>query len=257
MSWPLLHTVLLAAIRDRFILSVTILLFLSVSLSVFMGGSAVIEKADFSLVFAAGVLRILGVVGLVLFTTAFLRRAFETKTIEFMLCAPVSRIQFFTSYALGFSMLAVFMTVLQGICIFILNPALFGEGHVLWLFSIMIENIIMVNVALFFAMVLSSASVSIMVTFSFYVLGRMMGQILGIIDNDVENLSYQWLYDILEGVAQIISAIMPRLDLMGQTAWLLYGVGENVSYGFLIIQGLVFCAVVILASLIDLTRREF
>lgn len=253
MSWPLVKYVLTAALRDRLVLSLVILLLLGVSLSVFLGSGAVTEKDHFSLVFAGGGLRFLGVLGLVLFAVFFIRRSFEARDVEYLLSRPVSRVKFLLSYAAAFSLLAIGLTFAQGLCLYMIGPHMFGDGHMLWIASIMIENILMINTALFFSMVLSSAATAAMATFAFYVLARMMGQILGIIDQG----SRLYNLEILEFIMQVISSVTPRLDLMGQTTWLIYGPDDGIGYSFIFMQGCVFALLVILASLIDLVRRQF
>lgn len=253
MSFNLVKYVLTAAFRDRLILSLIIMLLLGSSLSVFLGSGAVTEKDYFSIVFAAGGLRFLGVIGLVLFVVFFIRRSFEGRDIEYLLSRPIGRVQFLMSYAGAFSILALALTLAQGLCLYIIGPHLFGGGHVLWLASILVENIIMVNTALFFSMFLTSAASATMATLGFYVLARMMGQILGIIDQGPKFYNLE----ILETAMQVISSITPRLDLMGQTSWLLYGPAGDISYSFVFVQGIVFAALVLMASMIDLVRRQF
>ncbi len=253
MSWSLVKYVLTAALRDRVITALMILLILGASLSVFVGSSAIIEKNQFSAVFAAGSFRFIGAFGLVLFVVFFMRRSFETKDVEFLLSRPIGRVQFLLSYSFAFYVLAIFMGLAQGLAVYILGPHLFGEGHILWTVSVIIENMIMASMALFFSMFLTSAATAAMASFGFYVLARMMGQILGIIyaDYSVSNMP------ILEMAVQMVSVITPRLDLMGQTSWLIYGVGEQINLAFVFAQGLVFTMLVSLASMLDLVRRQF
>lgn len=230
-----------------------VILLLGTSLSLFLGYAATIEKERFALVFAGGGLRIAGVMGLVLFVVFFIRRSFEAKDVELLLSRPVGRIRFLLSYATALSLLALFVGVMQGVCIYMIGWHLFGQGHLLWIASIIAENIIMVNVALFFAMILTSAASAAMAVYGFYILSRMMGQILGTIDAGSR------IYDlkILELIMQGISSVMPRLDLMGQTSWLIYGPDTQTGIGFMFVQGLVFTALIVMASLIDLIRRQF
>jgi hypothetical protein len=254
MSWPLVKYVLTAAVRDKLVISLIIMLLVGASLSVFLGSGAITEQDRFALVFAGAGLRLIGVFGLVLFVVFMMRRSFESKDVEFLLSRPVGRVEFLLSYAGAFSLLAVGVGAAQGASLYIIGPHLFDQSDLLWVASIMAENIIMVNVALFFAMILSSAATAAMATFGFYVLSRMMGQILGIIDAPQRthiNL------DFLEYIMQAISAVMPRLDLLGQTSWLLYGPGDDVGMSFVLLQGAVFTLLVLAAALIDLVRRQF
>ena len=203
--------------------------------------------------FSAGSIRILNAVGLVLFIVFFIRRSFEVRDIEFMLSRPVGRIKLVTSYAAGFSVLAIGMGVLSGLCVMALSPHLISEGHVLWTISLIVENIIMVNVALFFSMILTSAASGVFATMGFYILARMMSQILGIIDSGKSGDDFH----VMELMMQIISSLMPRLDLMAQTSWLIYGTEQTISYGFVIAQGCVYGSLILIAALIDMWRREF
>lgn len=130
------------------------------------------------------------------------------------------------------------------------NPP--DAGYVLWGASVAVEFIIMVNVALFFALVLSSAASAAFMCMAFYVLARLIGQILGILDAGTAG-AMVWL----EKVMEIISIFIPRLDLMGQTSWLLYGPGDAPGILFFAGQAAFFSFLILMAALIDLVRREF
>lgn len=254
MSGALIRYVLTAAMRDRLFISITVLFVCIISLSLFMGATALTEQASFALVFTAGALRIGGVLGLVLFVTFFIRRSFESGNIEFLLSKPISRIGFILSYTFSLSLLAAGLTLLQAVCIYLLSADIFSFSHVFWLLTLLLENVIMINTAFFFALVLKSPSASALSAFGFYILSRMMGQILGIIDSGLVSDQFK----ILEWIIQVISAVMPRLDLMGQTSWLLYGIElSHVDLMLIGFQGAAFVFVITIASLSDLVRRAF
>ena len=145
MSAPLVLYVLKAAVRDRLILALVILLLGAASLSVFLGSAAVVEKTGFVAVYAAGSIRALDVFGLVLFAVFFIRRSFDARDVEFMLARPVGRISFLLSYAAGFSLLAALISVVSIIFVCALTPQMLSAGHVLWFLSLLFENIIMIN----------------------------------------------------------------------------------------------------------------
>ncbi|MDB2682952.1 hypothetical protein N9Z27_01720 [Alphaproteobacteria bacterium] len=253
MSFSLIKYVLTAALRDKLIISLLITMAVASSLSVFMGSAAIVEKDQFSLIFAGGGVRLAGVFGLILFVVFFIRRSFEARDIDFLLSRPVGRVEFLISYSAAFSILAIATGLVQLLCLYILGPHLFGEGTILWGFSLIIENIIMVNVALFFGMYFSSAASASMAVLALYVLGRMMGQILGILQTGGKAS----IFEGLEMAMNMVSTVTPRLDLMGQTSWLLYGTEGDVGYLFLILQGVLFCSLLLGASLIDLVKKQF
>jgi membrane protein DedA with SNARE-associated domain len=62
----------------------------------------------------------------------------------------------------------------------------------------------------------------------------------------------------MHGVMNIIAMVTPRLDLMAQTSWLVYPDDPVMfGYGFMIAQGVFYTALLIVAALIDLRRRQF
>ncbi|MDD9900757.1 MAG: hypothetical protein OXT65_07240 [Alphaproteobacteria bacterium] len=272
LSTPLVKYVLTAARRDRLMLTLVLLVMMGAALSVFMGGSAVVEGEQFSIVFSAGGLRFLGVMGVVLFVSFYMRRTFEHKEVEFLLSRPVSRMTFLFSHATAFVILAVMVAALVAVPLLVLghpHPA----GFVYWFFSIAVEYAIMAVAALFFSMVLSSAAGSALAAFGFYVLARMIGILLGISAVPTES----GIVFVLGRVMEFVSVIVPRLDLMGQTSWLVYGVsgaGENGlmeqagvyattvsgllgTGGFVAVQGVVFIALLLAAAAFDFVRRRF
>ena len=254
MPKSLIIYVLTAAFRDRLFWSFLVLLGVGISLSFFLGSSALIEAEQFSVVFASGGLRIASVMALVLFVVFFIRRSFDSRDVEYILTRPISRLQFLLSHALAFQLMALVVALVVSACVIILAPGKeVTPGYFLWGFSLFAELFIMVNVALFFSMVLSSAVGSALISMGFYVLARLIGQILGIIERGEES----GIHFIMEQLMYYISVLIPRLDLMGQTAWLLYPLDNIIGYGFIVAQTVIFSAIILCAALIDLTKKQF
>lgn len=254
LSWPLVKYVLMAALRDRLVISLMLVIVLGACLSIFLGTGALIEDDQFALVFAAAGLRFTAVIGMVLFVVFYIRRSFDNKDVEFLLARPIGRTSFILSHSLAFSLLALAMTVAIGIAICIVAPMGIGAGHPLWLLSLFMELVIIVNAALFFSMVLSSSSSSAMAVLGLYVLSRLMGQLLGITDHSNETA----IAPFLNGSMNLISMIVPRLDLLAQTTWIIYPDSiSGVGYGFVIAQGVFYAGLLVIAALIDLRRRQF
>lgn len=253
MSWTLIKYVIKAAIRDRLVIALLALIGVSASLSVFMGSAAVSESDQFAAVFAAGSLRFAGVVGLVLFAVFHIRRSFDTKDVEYLLSRPISRVTFLFSHAAAFSLLALVMALVVSAAVALISFHNFGTGHFLWSFSLIAEFIIMINIALFFAMVLPGAASGALAVFGFYVLARLMGQLLGIVDTGLDMSGFAFLSIIFQGISMII----PRLDLMAQTSWLIYEPDGSVGYFFIAGQCVIYTSLILIAALVDLVRRQF
>lgn len=271
-SGPLVRFILTAALRDRLMITLLVMIVLGASLATFLGGASVSEEASFALVFGAGGLRFLGVIGIVLFVSFYMRRSFETKEVEFLLSRPVSRMTFLFSHALAFMLLALAVALAVAAAVFFLGKPDPG-GLAAWGGSIAIELSIMAVTSLFFSLVLSSAAGSALAALGVYVLSRMIGVLIGIAALPPGNVVFLVLNKIMDAV----SVIVPRLDLMGQTSWLVYGVegagdvglllraGDYARTlvstlgitGFTLTQGVLFIGLLLAASAYDFSRRQF
>lgn len=269
---PLVGYILTAARRDKLMITLLLMIVLVASLSIFMGSASVIEEDQFSMVLGSGSLRLLGVTGIVLFCSFYMRRVFENKEAEFFLSRPLSRTTFLLSHATAFIILALLVAVAVELpMFFIARPSM--DGLIAWCLSLMVEYAIVAVATLFFSMVLSSAAGTALATFGLYVLSRLIGVLLGIAAQPADG----WIFLILNKVMQVISVVIPRLDLMGQTSWLVYGVDGSANLGvqegasgyaqsmithlgisgFVLMQGVFFVALLLMASLYDFTRRRF
>lgn len=255
MSTVLIKYVLTAARRDKLFLSLLSIMIVGSFIAFFLSSSAVIEKGHFSIIYLAGSLRILGLLGLVLFVAFFIRRSFDARDVEYLLTRPVSRTSFVLSHAAGFSVLAFLVSLALSAGLIFLSSKLGNvAGSFYWSTGVICEYLLMVNVALFFSMVLSSPVAACLSSFGFYILGRLMGQLLFIATHPAEPVPG---YQVFSGIFKAISTLFPRLDLMTQTSWLLYGVDGFKDYIFIVVQTFLFLFLVLVAALIDLRRRQF
>ena len=255
MSSAVIKYILTAALRDKLLLSVVAVVILGICLSLFLASSAIMEQDQFTIVYLGSSLRILGLIGLILFTIFFIRRLFDARDIEYLLSRPISRISLLLSSATAFTLLAISAAVMLGL---IVGGIAATSGHAagvgLWFTGIAAEYVVMVNVALFFAFVLSSPVTAGMATLGFYILARMIGQLMGIIQSSEASFPGQ---ELLNQGMNMVAMVIPRLDLMTQTSWLIYGDGGVKDYAFILIQTGVFLALILTAALIDLVRRQF
>jgi hypothetical protein len=271
-SRPLVKFVLTAAFRDKLLLTLLVMIGTGAGLAMFLGDAAITEKESFALVFGASGLRFLSVIGVVLFCCFYVRRAFETKEVEFLLSRPLSRMSFLFNHAIAFMILAGLVTLAVVAAVACLGRPDMG-GLAAWGFSIGIESMIMAVTALFFSMVLSSAAGSALATLGVYVLARLMGTLLGIAAGTPEKA----VFAVLNNIMNLVSIVVPRLDLMGQTSWLVYGVegSGGIDFleragtyahqlmetlgiiGFMATQGILFIGLMLFAAAFDFLRRQF
>lgn len=252
-SPALFRYTLTAARRDRIVYAVIGLSIVVAALCVFFGSSATSEKQAFVLVYTAGLLRIVGMAGLVLFAVFYIRNAFARREVDFLLAKPVTRTCYVVTQATAFAVLAMIVAAIICSIVAVVAPSQIGIATFYWGVSLVFEYCIMGWTALFFAMVLRSAATCALICFVFYGLARSIGQIFGIIDSTAMPAYVQ----PLEWIMQVVSIIIPRLDLMAQTSWLVYSEIKEMQLLYLICHALVFGAVLITAAIIDLQRRQF
>ncbi len=255
MNFALVKYVLRAASRDRLFMSLLAIMIVGSFVSLFLSSSAVIEQSQFSIIYLAASLRMLGLLGLVLFVVFFIRRSFEARDVEYLLTRPVSRGAFVFSHAAGFSILscAVSLALAAGLAMASMKIGN-AEGIFYWASGVVCEYLLMVNVAFFFAMVLSSPVAATLSAMGLYILGRLMGQLLLIAKTPPMEIPG---YNVMSAVFKTVSTLIPRLDLMTQTSWLVYGVKGADEYLFILAQTALFLFLILIATLVDLRRRQF
>ncbi|MGE3474397.1 MAG: hypothetical protein AB7H70_01185 [Rhodospirillaceae bacterium] len=241
--------VALTALRNRLFAGLLLALIGATGISIFLGGTALIEQAQAVVVFAAGAGRIVLVAGLVVFVAFHVQSMIETREVEGILARALTRGRFVLGYWLGFGLVTCVFVAGLAATLWIVAPV--PGGVPVWAFSLLLECLIVVAVAIFSGLMLERATSCVIFSLGFYALSRLMGLFLGIRDfmpGAREARASDYVVDVL-------ALIIPRLDLFAQTGWLVYGQNGQLLWPFA--QGLVFLGLVLAASIFDLTRRQF
>lgn len=248
--------VLLTAIRDRFPVAILVALVAITALGVLIAASTLAEGAQTGLAFIGEFDRAALVLGLVTFVCFHVRGLHETREIEAILSRPISRIAFVVAYYSAFAVLAAVLSLLTAPLMMAALGAN-GIGLAMWVASLVLEMWITLSLALFCAMALSSATAAVMVTLGFYLLGRTARFFLAIAVSGTGASDQEGINQGAHGVMAIIAAIMPRLDLFGQSRWLIYGPGGGWGVGILLLQTAIYVPLLLAATARDLEVRRF
>ena len=249
----LVSYIIATALRDRLFLAFLVLTALAAGVGMFIGGAAIVEKRELSIVYVATATRLIMVVGLVLFVCFYLRRAFESREVELMLSRPLSRTAFVLAHVISFILLALVAAVIAMIVVgAVARPE--AEALLRWSLSLWLECCIMVLTALFFSLALPSAVANVLACFGFYVLSRMIGLLTGIAQSTTADSP---VLHFVGQVMEAISIVIPRLDLFGQTSWLIYGVGGEIGLSVIALQALVYAPLIVAAAIFDMQRWQF
>jgi hypothetical protein len=254
LSLPLWRYVLTAVLRDRVIQLMIVLMLLGMSAALFLGNTAIIEKKAFTIAMAATILRMLSVLGLVTFISFFVRRAFESREIDYLLATPLTRHRLLLSFAAAFVTVAFILAAAMSAIIFVLQHN-YNIGWLIWSLSVFVELGITAMIALFFSIALKSATVSVLSSLGYYSLARMLGAMIGIVTTKLDSNIY--IHRLIDYIVKTIATVTPRFDLLAQSAWLVYHNDAGVALWILPVQFIVFCSLFFFAAAFDLRRSQF
>lgn len=251
----ILKYILLTAVRDRLYVGIFIILLAALGVSSIVGGTALVEQSEATMVYIAGSSRMIFIIGMILFVCFYVRRSFENREVEFVLSKPIARHNFILAYLLGFILVALLIIIPLVILLFFINANPLGLFY--WGLSLLLESIIIIAFSLLAALILKSAVSAVMASLGFYVISRMMGFFVLTIKIP-EQISDVATYDrFLKAVLKVISIVFPRLDLYGKSEWLIYGV-INYSDIFIILgQSLIYIPLMIFMAFYDFNRKQF
>jgi len=248
--------VLLTAIRDRFPLAIIALLLGVVAIGLLIAASTLAEGQQAGLAYGGELSRIALVLGFVIFVCFHVRNLHETREIDAILTRPISRTSFVVAYYSAFAILSALLAIAASILMAAALGA-WGLGLLEWLGSMVLELAIICAMALFCAMAINSATGAVLATIAFYVLGRAMQYFLAIAQFHTATTAMEGVNRTSEMVMTVIATIMPRLDLFGQSRWLVYGPGGGWGVGILILQAAIYVPLLLLATTRDLKVRRF
>lgn len=248
---PTIHYVVLTALRDRLLTSLLLVLVMAFGIAAFMGSTAVTEGQEMTAVYAAGAARVILALGLTVFVAFHVEKLHETREIEALLSRAISRETLVFAYWLGVALVAVLIVAVMSLGVVFISPS--RSGALFWCATLLMESLIVVAFALAVALIMERAIPAIFATAAFYGLGRLVGFFLSISILGPQSGGNS----VANPIFQAIALMIPRLDLMGQTQWIVYGLDQPALALILPIQCLVFSALLLLTAMFDLRRKHF
>lgn len=253
-SLPLIRYVLVAAFRDRLLLAMFGLMLLAAVMSVLITGAVIMDQTQFAIASLASSIRLVTVIGMVVFISFFQRRAHDYREIDYLLATPLGRYRYLISVATGFIIIA-FLSVVVMMLILMGVHRYFSPVLIYWGGSAFIEVSLTATFALFMATRLRSATVCTLITLAFYSMARLMGAVLGALDAGMANdMKFAKFYHL---AMEFFAIIIPRFDLLAQSQWLIYEKVEGVTCALLLGQWTVFTALFLACAAFDLRRNQF
>jgi hypothetical protein len=252
----ILKYIILTAVRDWFFVALIIGIFVIFGISSLLGFTALSEQGAMQLVVFAGSVRLLLVCGMIIFVCFYIARSFENKEISFILSKNISREKFIFAYWLGFNIVAQILLIPIAILILLFFVNINTVGLFQWFISMSFELAIVTSFCVAISLIIKNSVFSVMFTFGFYILSRMMGFFYDLLYTSSNSRVVGILVDISNGIFRTISILVPRLDLFGQTDWLVYGANENMLL-IITLQSIIYIFLLFIIAFYDFKKKQF
>lgn len=244
---------LLEAIRTRVGLLALALLGSGLLVAWLTGQVAITETREIRAVLTASFFRFAAVFVITVFVVSAQAREAADKSLDLLLSLPAPRSAYYLGKLTGYLGAAWLLALLFGLPMLALAPF---QSLIAWTVSLGLELSIVVAASLFFLTILTQVPAALAAVSGFYLLSRSMSalRLIGgsplIDDGSITPMAISRLLDA-------IAALLPRLDLFTQSAWL---AEPQASWGLLAsvaAQSLIYVFLLSLAGLIDFQRKNF
>jgi ABC-type Na+ efflux pump permease subunit len=247
----LARTTLLEALRNRLVLLVVVVVVISFGLAQFLNQVAITESREIQIALLAAPLRVTAVFIIAVFVITSTVRESSDKVTDLLLSLPVPRSAYFFGKFAGYAAVAVILALLCS-----LPLAFFAEpsGLALWAASLVCELLIVTAASLFCVLSLAQVVPAIAAVAGFYLLSRSMAAMQIIASASLHDQTFP--DRAVSAVVQLIALLLPSLDHMTQTTWLLgapFGNAVTAVLG----QTAIYLALICSAALFDLYRKNF
>jgi ABC-type Na+ efflux pump permease subunit len=217
----------------------------------FLSQVAVTESVALQAALVAAVLRACAVFLVAVHVASSILREINDKALELMLSLPLARSTQYLGRLAGFAATGAALAAVFALPLLLWAP----PGAVaLWGVSLALECTLVAAAALFFAMSLAQLVPAIAAVASLYLLARSIAAIQAIAAGPLAVPSAA--HDAARWGVDLIAFLLPRLDAVTRTEWLLYGAPGASAY-FWAVGGLVlYTLLLVAAGMFDFYRRN-
>ncbi len=250
---PIARYTLIEALRNRLFWLALMVVAAGLAFTQFLQQVAITESTQIQAALLAALLRVGAVFMLASFVVTSMVREFNDKVMELILSRPIRRSSYFFGKLAGFALVALSLAL-----VFSLPLALFAPAPrvALWGMSLACELLIMTSVSLFCVLSLAQVLSALAAVTGFYLLGRAIGALQIIAANPLADGTVP-AQQFINLAVDAIAFLLPGLDRMTQTGWLIYGAPNPDEVMGLLAQTAVYLVLLCSAALFDLQRKNF
>ncbi|MBT8445840.1 MAG: ABC transporter permease [Gammaproteobacteria bacterium] len=239
-------------LRGRLLVVLAVALLLALGTAWFVAGLAITEAGDYRAAVLAAVLRGAAVAIIALFTTAGMVRDYQEKTLELVLAGAVTRAQYFLGRLAGFTLIAALVAIAAGVAMFAVSP---GTTALIWAAQLLLELALvtaacMTAVVTFRQLPLALAAVGV-----FYLAARSVAA-LELVSRSPLIDRGDGLHTLFAGAIQALAYLLPELSRFATSGMFLDAGGTWFSMPALVLETLIYAALLCVVGLTDFYRQN-
>lgn len=243
---------LIEAVRNRLLWLAAAIIVAALGLAQFLSQVAITESREIQIALLAAPLRVAAVFMVAVFVITSTVREFNDKIVELLLSLPAPRSFYFLGKFAGYAAVAAIVALLSALP---LAPFAGTPGLVVWTVSLFCELLIVAAISLFCVLSFAQVVPAFAAVAGFYLLSRSMAAMQIIAGAPLQEPTFA--DRAVRIIVELIALVLPSLDHMTQTTWLL-GPSPGVSVlGGVLGQTSIYLLLIGAASLFDLYRRNF
>lgn len=250
---------LLEVLRTRLWLFAIGVVGVSCLVSEFSASIAITESLEYRVITFATIIRLAAVFIVALFVSSSVIREFDDAVFDLVISRPVSRATWYASKQLGYFVLAISLSIICAL------PLMYFGAHQLafWWVSFFAELCVVAAASMAFAITLRNATITITAVLSFYILSRVVSALVLMSTRAAQDIA-QPINIFIANAMRGLAYLLPNLDRFADPEWLVIGntplTSFNLSFSsdlfYVLIQTLVYCALLSSVGLFDLYRRN-
>src|SRR2546428_1220883 len=248
----LAKAVLPEAVRNRLLWLAAVVIVAAFGFAQFLNQVAITESREIQAALLAALLRVAAVFIVVTFVITSMVRESSDKVTELMLSLPAPRAIYFFGKFAGYAAVALILALLCA-----LPLALFAHpgGLAIWAASLLCELLIVTAMSLFCMLSLTQVVPAFAAVAGFYLLSRSMAAMQIIAGAPLQDPG---LTDrVVNALVELIALLLPALDGMTQTTWLLGSAPGVSALGPVAGQPAIYLVLICSSALFDLYRKNF
>ncbi len=243
----------LEALRSRMTWVAIVAMGVAFGVAQFLSQVAMIELAQIQTAIMAAMLRATGVFLVSAFCITSLARESNDKIVELFLSQPAARSQYYLGKIAGCAAVAAALAAGFSAPLAIYSPV---AQVAAWGVSFACELLIVASISIFCAISLTHVIAAFAATAGFYLLARSIGA-MQIIAATPINIETSWTDDVFQWIIDAIALLMPNLDRMTLTSWLIDRGPTVEEISQWATQTFVYLLLIGAATMIDLYRKNF